>query len=61
MQVFENGVWRDLAVSVMGPGPWHNLVLPKPEKVSKIRYWATSIQTNNLWTDEIKVIATKAP
>jgi hypothetical protein len=59
LQVYEDGAWHDLAISIMGPGPWHNLVLPKPQKVSKIRYWITSISANNIWTDEIKVIAAK--
>lgn len=59
LQAYEDGVWHDLAVSVMGPGPWHNLVLPKPQKVTRIRYWITSISANNIWTDEIRVIAAK--
>jgi len=57
VQVWRDGAWHDAAVSLMNPGPWHNLVFEKPLRAARIRYWVTSQVSNNVWTDELRVFA----
>ncbi|HUW34309.1 MAG TPA: PQQ-binding-like beta-propeller repeat protein, partial [Planctomycetota bacterium] len=59
VQVWKDDAWQDAAVSLMNPVPWHNLRFDAPVKVQKIRYWVTSILSNNVWTDEIRAIKAK--
>ena len=56
VQVWKDGTWRDVTLSQMCPGPWHNVRFDRPLKASKIRYWITGILNNNAWTDEVRAI-----
>ncbi|MCD6408024.1 PQQ-binding-like beta-propeller repeat protein [bacterium] len=56
VQIWDGEKWIDAGASIMCSGPWHNLLLNKPVMTKKLRYCVTSILSNNLWTDEIRVI-----
>jgi hypothetical protein len=60
LQVWKDGQWEDIAASLQTGGPWHNLKLDAPRSVQRVRYCVTGILNNNVWTDEIRVLANRA-
>ncbi|HUU32945.1 MAG TPA: PQQ-binding-like beta-propeller repeat protein, partial [Vicinamibacterales bacterium] len=56
VQVWRDGRWQDTAVSLLTPGPWHNVSLPQPVSTRKIRYCVTGVLMNNVRTDGIRVV-----
>ena len=57
VQAWKDGAWHDVAVSFRCPGPWHNIALDEPIQADRVRYCVLADLTNNVWTDEIRVIA----
>ena len=57
VQLWSDGKWQDVTVSqMMSATPWRTIPFPEPLRADKIRYVVTGCLSNNLWTDEIRVL-----